>query len=236
MKTVGLPLLLAAKAMLVAGYSTNNHLVPDAVQKPPTVDRRGWFGGVATAVTSAVAVSVPSMASADTTTSKLKTFEDPKNGFSVGVPADWVEAVRALPDRRTIRFWSDPEDSQTFVFIAYTPVRDDFTSLGSFGSVETVADQTILPKGELMGVEVESKMLSAVSEKQAYVFDYQQSVPNVQPMTHFRTIFTLQQGATGGAGSMLVSITAQTPEARYEALKPMFDDIVNSYAKMKMVA
>ena len=224
--------MFAAKAMLVAGYSTNHRLV-EAVKKQPTVDRRGWLGGVATAATAAVAaVGMPAMAVA--ATSKLTTFEDPKNGFSIQVPADWVESVRALPDRRTIRFWADPADGQTFVFIAYTPVRDDFTSLGSFGSVETVADQTILPKGELMGVQSESKMFSAVSEKQAYVFDYQQSVPDVQPMTHFRTIFTLQPGATGGAGSVLVSITAQTPETRYEALKPMFDDIISSYAKMKM--
>ena len=230
MKTIGILALVVARSMLlVAGYSPNHH---------PTVDRRGWFGDVATAATAAAVTVgvVPSTVLAETMAPALKTFEDPKNGFSIGVPADWVEAVRALPDRRTIRFWSDPADSQTFVFVAYTPVRDDFTSLGSFGSVETVADQTILPKGELMGVETESKMLSAVSEKQSYVFDYQQSVPNVQPMTHFRTIFTLQPGATGGAGSMLVTITAQTPEARYGALKSTFDDIINSFSKMKVVA
>ena len=47
--------------------------------------------------------------------------------------------------------------------------------------------------------------------------------------THFRTIFSLATGATGGAGSVLVSITAQTPEADYGAKKSMFDDIVASY-------
>jgi hypothetical protein len=105
--------------------------------------------------------------------------------------------------------------------------------LGSFGSVEVVGDQTILPKGQLAGVDIDAKMLSAVSERQAYFFDYQQSVPNVQPMTHFRTIFTLQQGATGGAGAVLVTITAQTPEERYASLKPLIDNVISSFEKIK---
>ena len=102
----------------------------------------------------------------------------------------------------------------------------DFVQLG------VVAAQTILPKGELMGAENESKMLSATSERNAYFFDYKQSVPKL-PTTHFRTIFTLQQGATGGAGAVLVTITAQTTETNYDNLRPMFDDIVKSYGKSK---
>jgi hypothetical protein len=115
------------------------------------------------------------------------------------------------------------------MFIAYTPVRDDFTSLSSFGSAEEVGQATILPKGELAGVNgIESSMISAVSKKNAYYFDYVQKVPD-QPQTHFRTIFTLATGATGGAGSVLVSITAQTPETEYSTMKPTFDQILDSY-------
>jgi hypothetical protein len=106
--------------------------------------------------------------------------------------------------------------------------------LASFGSVDVVGSQTILPKGELAGNDqmVDAKMLSAVSERQAYFFDYQQSVPNVQPLTHFRTIFTLQQGATGGAGAVLVTITAQMPEERYTTLRPVVDDVMASFQKI----
>ena len=40
------------------------------------------------------------------------------------------------------------------------------------------------------------------------------------------------QGATGGAGAVLVTITAQTLESRYDAeTKAMFDEIMNSYGK-----
>jgi hypothetical protein len=36
-------------------------------------------------------------------------------------------------------------------------------------------------------------------------------------------------GATGGAGAVLVTITAQTPEEGYAAKKSMFDEIIASY-------
>lgn len=92
-----------------------------------------------------------------------------------------------------------------------------------------VAQATILPKSTLAGKDdIESKMLSAESKRSAYFFDYYVKTPS-QPQTRFRTIFSLAAGATGGAGSVLVSVTAQTPEADYESLKPLFDEIIESY-------
>ena len=71
-------------------------------------------------------------------------------------------------------------------------------------------------------------MLNAVALKKAYFFDYVQEVPS-QPKTHFRTIFSLASGATGGAGSLLVSITVQTPEENYQLMEPLFTKILDSY-------
>ena len=71
-------------------------------------------------------------------------------------------------------------------------------------------------------------MLSAENRKQAYVFDYVTKVPE-QPKTHFRTIFSLATEAVNGAGNVLVSITAQTPESEYETMEPLFDKIIASY-------
>lgn len=95
-----------------------------------------------------------------------------------------------------------------------------------------MAQATILPKAELAAKQgIESEMLSTESKKQAYFFDYVQSVPS-QPTTHFRTIFSLATGATGGAGNLLVTITAQTPEADYVSMKPLFDKVLDSYKTM----
>lgn len=160
----------------------------------------------------------------------LQTFQDEKTGIAFDVPASWVSSVQKLPDRRTLMMWTDPNSKESLIFVAFTPVRDDFTSLGSFGNVDQVAAQTILPKGKIAGFDVEAEMLSAVSSKQAYIFDYIQAVPEIQPTTHFRTIFTLRQGATGGAGAVLVTITAQTTESRYQSeLRGLYDRVIDSF-------
>jgi hypothetical protein len=70
----------------------------------------------------------------------LVDFEDPSWKFSVKVPAGWETSVQSLPDRRRIVLYIKPDSNQkTLFFIAYTPVRADFTSLGSFGSVDAVS-------------------------------------------------------------------------------------------------
>lgn len=195
---------------------------------PLDISRRDWLLG------SAMAWGLTSPSSAVAAGSPMETFDDAKLGFSIKLPADWKRSEQLLADRRKLLVWTDPSDPATAVFIAYTSVRDDFTSLGSFGSVDQVAQTAILPKTELMdpNSEVSATMLSAVSQKQAYIFDYKQKVGSVQPETHFRTIFALQQGATGGAGAVLVTITAQTPESRYNSVQQTLDSIIDSYGKI----
>lgn len=195
----------------------------------PAIGRRQAFtiaSGTATAAlftttTSPVAAAAPS----------FQRYNDATHGFSLSIPSDWTLSEQRLADRRTLKVWTDPTDAATAVFVAFTPVRDDFTSLGSFGSVDQVAQQTILPKAQLMDPEstVQAKLISAQSVKQAYVFDYIQSVGSYQPPTHFRTIFALSPGAAGGA--VLVTITAQTPEERYPALQTTLDAMIDSYGK-----
>lgn len=222
MKTLTTAILLALFVKSeVSGYSARSG----------SFDRRSWISTTSGSI-AAIAFGLPNVAYA---ASSLTDFNDPQHGFSIKVPADWVATNQQLPDRRKINMWTDPNDPSTLLFIAYTPVRADYTSLGSFGSVDQVAEQTILPKGALMGeVDVDAKMLSATADKQAYFFDYRQATPKL-PLTHFRAIFTLQQGATtGGAGAVLVTVTAQTPETRYGELQSMFDQVIDSYGKSKV--
>jgi hypothetical protein len=197
--------------------------------------RRQWLANsFATLPVATAFLASPSAANAAAaaTTTKLETYNDVKHGFSVLVPSEWTKSEQTLPDRRTILLWSDPVDVTTFVFIAFTAVRDDFTSLSSFGSVDQVAAQTILPKGKIAGEDVESAMLSAVSKKSAYFFDYTQEVPGVQPPTHVGTIFTLAQGATGGSGAVLATVTVQCSEERYgKDMKATLETIMDSYGK-----
>jgi hypothetical protein len=198
------------------------------------VDRRK-FVSVSSLVTATLATQLPiNYAIAASEPNSFSTFEDDDLDFKVSFPSNWEKSVQSLPDRRKIVLFADPLTAsgkdQNLMFIAYTPVRDDFTSLSSFGSADEVARKTILPKGELVGQESDSNLLSAESKKNSYYFDYTSKVPD-QPERHFRTIFTLIQGGTGGAGAVLVSLTAQSTVSNYSNMKESYDMIIESFGK-----
>ena len=74
---------------------------------------------------------------------KLTLYTDKTCGFQMKVPSSWERSEQSLPDRRKIVLYidgssGDGNDDKNLIFIAYTPVRDDFTSLSSFGSVDQV--------------------------------------------------------------------------------------------------
>ncbi len=75
---------------------------------------------------------------------QLVKYLDEECGFELMVPATWEKTEQRLPapDRRKVVIFLDPASpmtEKTFLFLAYTPVRDDFTSLSSFGSVDQVS-------------------------------------------------------------------------------------------------
>jgi PsbP len=208
-------------------------LLPDAEETKGS--RRTWMRQSTIAAASLFRVSRSSAVAASE--GKPQTLRDEKYGFTIDLPSNWsqLEDVTSLSDRRTIRVYTDPSDPSTSMVIVYTPIRDDFTSLNSFGSVDQVAAQTILPKGRLADVdtEVTAQMISATSTKQSYIFDYLQQVPQAQqPWTHYRTIFTLGKAQGNTAGAVLVTITLQTPELRYPMMQSTLDAIIDSYQRV----
>ena len=71
-------------------------------------------------------------------TNTLEVFVDADCGFQIKIPSQWEKKVQTLPDRRKIVLFIDPTSDNTLLFVAYTPIRDDFTQLSSFGSVDQV--------------------------------------------------------------------------------------------------
>ncbi|KAL7529869.1 hypothetical protein ACHAXR_007026 [Thalassiosira sp. AJA248-18] len=214
--------------------------------------RRSFCARSLTTLASASVFTTLSPTASYAAESKLEPFEDPDFGFRLQVPSTWEKSEQNLSGRRKGVFFTDTNSKdattgaiETLGFIAYTPIRDDFTSLASFGSVDEVAQATIMPKGELAGQDDNSsKMLSAVAKNNAYYFDYITTpvVPTepgaggamtktLKPV-HFKTIFTLLP-LKGAAGLTLVTITLQTTEERYGGTKAVFDGVVDSFGKMK---
>lgn len=165
---------------------------------------------------------------AETTLTK---FSDSRYGVSFSVPSGWEAVPQELADGRKIVLASDPSDENANVFIAYTPIRPDYSSLGSFGTIDYVAS-TVIPKcgasGECRfanGDTIEGLMLSSDTVNGCYVYDYtiEQSRG---PKRHLRSLFTIK--ADGGA-SVLIGLTAQCLEPRYAELASTYKQVLTSF-------
>jgi len=117
----------------------------------------------------------------------------------------------------------------------------------------------LIPKPTASNEEnLQTKLISAETKGNTYVIDYFVSADNTGEVsrkkervnayfefthsrekrkptcvclqTHYRVIFTIAKGATGGAGSILVTLSAQAPESRYKEIKPVFDEIIDSFS------
>ncbi len=216
------------------------------------LSRRSLWNRYLTTVAGAYTLSTISLSNAaEPTATRMEQYNDVEYGFHFSLPTSWEITEQKLSGRRKALFATDLTSKdvdtgtiETFGFVAYTPVRDDFTSLASFGSVDNVALMTILPKGDLAGQGDESKMLTAVSKNNAYYFDYiatpvvpiEDGTPSSGALTkklkaqHFRTIFTLLP-LKNSAGMTLVTITLQTSEEKYGSLQRLFDQIIDSFGK-----
>lgn len=171
--------------------------------------------------------------------SEFKKYEDLDCGFEVSIPESWIKNEQNLSDldRRKLILFVDPKsstsstNSKTLLFIAYSSVPFDYTSLGSFGSVDQVAQATVLPKGQGSGAYgdegVDSKLISAKAANNAYYFDYT-ITPEKLDKIHFRSIFYLSSGS-----NKLVTITVQTPETEYLKRKDAFDKVISSFGTVK---
>ncbi len=120
-------------------------------------DRRSFLSTIAvgTAVGTSAASINPLIALAedggeggDSSKAQMTMFQDSNVGFQIQIPSDWKKSEQKLPDRRRLLLFINNNDEQNessnkgpedLMFVAYTPVRDDFTSLSSFGTVEQVS-------------------------------------------------------------------------------------------------
>lgn len=215
----------------------------DLRRSAPMVKRREFIVPLLSAASSVCILPLATAAAADVSPADLRPYQDQNCRFEILVPSSWKQKELQLPDRRKIiLFTADneeniPEKEKTLMFIAYTPVRDDYTSLSAFGTVEQVGQMTILPKGGVLPLDSEqeqpeSKLLEAISRQNTYLFDYNVKVPGDISVIHHRALFYLAQGATGGAGSILVTVNLQIPEEKYGILKPKIDLMFNSFTKI----
>ena len=161
----------------------------------------------------------------------LNSFTDSRYGVSFGLPAGWEAVPNNLADGRRIVLATDPKDESTNIFIAFTPIRPDYSSLGSFGNIDYVAS-TVIPQcgsnGECRfanGDAIEGRMLSQETVKGNYVYEY--TIEQKQgPKRRLRSLFTIQ---ADGASSILIGLTCQCLDYQNADVGSMFQEVLASY-------
>ena len=173
----------SAAALSPIAASAAAKAAPAHAARPLT--RQGFVAGAAS-----LAAALPLAARADdakTTSVKTKfgTAVDgkPLSSAKFDVPDRWVQLSGDVSGGRQLVLYADPDNSDTNAFVLITPVRGDYTSLGSFGSIEVV-QATVMPFGD--GIEYTGVTSEASTGK--YTYDYEVSVPS-QPKRHLKTVF-----------------------------------------------
>ncbi|CAM9273714.1 unnamed protein product, partial [Hapterophycus canaliculatus] len=179
-----------------------------------TASRLEFLRGAGAVVTAAAGFALLPAAS------RAETFTDDILGFKFDVPDGWERNDSEISGRRKIVIYTNPKAPGVNAFVAYTPARGDFTSLGSFGTLDEVS-KTVLPEAE----GVSSRMVNSYTSKSCYVYDY---IVNQQdrPEKHIKTIWALFP-----AQGQLATITAQCNEDDYATMGKTIDALIASVTK-----
>jgi hypothetical protein len=174
----------------------------------------------------------PAHAEAPVKSNGVDPYTDTRYGVSFTLPSGWTAVPQNLPDGRRLVLATDPSDEtkNTNVFLAFTPTRPDYSSLGSFGNIDYVAS-TLIPQcgagtcSIKNGDEQEGVMLKKETVKGYYSFDYQISQRN-GATRRLQSLFTVKED---GASSILISLTAQCLEDRYDTVAENFKGVLGSF-------
>lgn len=218
-------------AMLVYSVAAAVGLVPGLAasgrhELPLFISRRSFLPAAAGA-----ALSMPRVMPAHAQELELNRFEDKKGGVAFLLPKDWETQQSELPGGRRLVAAADPNDADFNVFVAYTPLAADYTGLGSFGTIDKVAN-TILPSCNIVGGEchvetdgIEGKLIDQKAVKGNYIYDY--TITQTTAKRHLRTVFSVQ--LEEGRGKNIVTLTTQCLEPRYAEVGPAMSKIIDSF-------
>jgi len=139
------------------------------------------------------------------------------------VPGSWEasDSRSVSSGGRRLVVYADPASADTNVFLLVTPVRGDYTSLGSFGTLDAVQD-TIIPSGP----DIDATIVKAFSSPGRYHYEYTIQVPD-QPKRHLNTVFTL-------INDNIITFTTQAKEQDYTAVAANLKTIEDSFTLTKL--
>jgi len=181
---------------------------------------------------SSLAVLSGQASAVDKPGAELQLHKDREYGDNFLVPSGWAASENELSGGRKLVAFADPGDSDSNIFILWTPLAADYTSLGSFGNINYVSSTFLPTCGSdrsactLAADGIEGRLLESVAVRGSYVYDYviEQAA---QPTRHLRTLVTV--ALEEGRGKQLVTLTAQCRESKHAELSQMLAKVIDSY-------
>jgi len=177
----------------------------------------------------------------------LETFTEKFYCVSVGLPKGWEPITTSLTTRILVAA-ADPKDPDFQVNLLFTSIASDYTSLGSFGTIDYVAANTVIPPGSIAaGDVIEGKLLGQETVKGNYVYDYTNQEllkmrvkgeiqSTLLPKRRLRSLFAVLPGGEQRASSTLVTLTAQCLDSKYAEYEPIMKAVIDSYQKLGGIA
>mmetsp|Transcript_31048 Transcript_31048/g.41031 ORF Transcript_31048/g.41031 Transcript_31048/m.41031 type:complete len:236 (-) Transcript_31048:407-1114(-) len=185
-------------------------------QEPKLLSRQQFFGCAAAMATSTMLVPQISEAAPQQT----KKVSDPLERFTFEVPSDWDESETIVSGGRKVVVFTNPQKPETNAFYAFTPLRGDYTSLGSFGTLDYV-ESVVLP----FGPGVKSKLIESRSGNGMYYYDYTVEVTG-KSAKRLKTIWAV-------VPDNLMTFTAQCERDDYDEYGSIISMIADSFSLSK---
>ena len=129
------------------------------------------------AALSSLAVLSGQASAVDKPGAELQLHKDREYGDNFLVPSGWAASENELSGGRKLVAFADPGDSDSNIFILWTPLAADYTSLGSFGNINYVSSTFLPTCGSdrsactLAADGIEGRLLESVAVRGSYVYD-----------------------------------------------------------------
>jgi len=199
------------------------------LKKAEQVESRRMFlaASLVSATAAAQLLTTADVARADEAGSSPSLFSDPKDGFSLEIPAGWEQGQGPPTRTSKILAWHPAGDTSTNLSLVITMLGADYTKMGSFGTVEAFGENLVnsmdrswkRPPGQ------KAVLLNTESKKGLYFVDY-----SIQKVGEERRVF---QSAVGmydnGTYSRLYTLTGQYPEADAAKSQAIIAQAINSF-------
>ncbi len=143
----------------------------------------------------------------------LVPFEDPGTGFRLDVPAGWDRGEAPFPGSPPGALWSwvSLEDPDATVTVVVKPISVEFTKMGSFGDVDTWADNIIAAMDNSWQYERARKRAEAAGKRWEEPTEYSEAVllkAGPGPGGMYAAEYTVRAGGAPAAAAKRVSVAS----------------------------